>query len=102
MRDRQLFVATEAELSLDGAWDGGALRYAGEFSGFRVSVGARAGVDFLSADGTDRLDFTGFAPQSINVSKDDTTFNYRLSAGVHYTPPSALRLTMSLGASDVP
>ncbi|NOT42647.1 MAG: hypothetical protein HOP13_19395 [Alphaproteobacteria bacterium] len=93
-----LFVATEAELSLDGAWDN-ALRYAGEFSGFRVAAGARFGVDFVSADGTDRLDFTGFAPQSIAVSKDDTTINYRLSVDLKYTPPSVRALTLSLGAA---
>ncbi len=93
-----LFVATEAEVSLDGSWDE-ALRYAGEFSGFRVAVGARAGVNFLSADGTDRLDFTGFAPQSIGVSKDDTTFSYRLNMGLNYTPPSVRALTLSLGMS---
>lgn len=95
-----LFVATDAELSLDRAWDqwADALRYAGEFSGFTVSAGARAGVDFLSADGSDRLDFTGFAPQSIAVSKDDTTFSYRLNLGLNYTPPSAPALKLSIGA----
>jgi hypothetical protein len=75
------------------------LRYAGEFSGFRLTAGVRAGVNFVSADGRDRLDFTGFAPQSIGVSKDDTTFSYRVSAGVNYTPPGVRALTMSLGAS---
>lgn len=93
-----LFVATEAEVSLDNAWDS-AVRYAGEFSGFRVAAGARIGIDFLSTDGTDRLDFTGFAPQSIGVSKDDTTFNYRLSVDLKYTPPSVRALTVSLGAA---
>jgi hypothetical protein len=93
-----LFVATEAEVSLDNAWDS-AVRYAGEFSGFRVAAGARVGVDFVSADGTDRLDFTGFAPQSIGVSKDDTTFNYRLSVDLEYTPPSVRALTLSLGVA---
>ncbi|MFM9864422.1 MAG: hypothetical protein ACKVRO_12520 [Micropepsaceae bacterium] len=93
-----LFVATEAEVSLDNSWDE-ALRYAGEFSGFRVAAGARFGVNFLSADGTDRLDFTGFAPQSIGVSKDDTTFSYRLNVGLNYTPPGARGLTLSLGAA---
>ncbi|MBP6011657.1 MAG: hypothetical protein KBA31_05460 [Alphaproteobacteria bacterium] len=90
-----LFVATEAEVSLDNAWDG-ALRYAGEFSGFRVSAGARAGVNFVSADGTDRLDFTGFAPQSVRLSKDETTFSYQLKAGLHYTPPAAPGLDISI------
>jgi hypothetical protein len=93
-----LFVATDAEVSLDNAWDN-ALRYAGEFSGFRVAAGARVGVNFLSADGQDRLNFTGFAPQSIDIAKDDTTLGYSLSAGLKYTPPSAMALTLSLGAS---
>ena len=95
-----LFLATDAELSLDRAWDhwADARRYAGEFSGFTVSACARAGVDFLSTDGTDRLDFTGFAPQGIRVSKDDTTFNYRLNLGLNYTPPSAPTLKLSIGA----
>jgi hypothetical protein len=97
-----LFVATDAELSLDHAWEeafDGPLRYAGEFSGFRVSAGARAGVNFVSADGTDRLDFTGFAPQGIRVSKDDTTFSYRVNVGLHYSPPSVPGLDLSLGAA---
>lgn len=93
-----LFVATEAEMPLDDQWDQ-ALRYAGEFSGFRVTAGARAGVNFLSAEGTDRLDFTGFAPQSAGVSKDDTTFGYRLNVGVNYTPPGIRGLTLSVGAA---
>lgn len=93
-----LFVATEAELSLDDAWDRG-MRYAGEFSGFRLSAGARAGVNFVSADGTDRLDFTGFAQQSVRVSKDDTTFGYQLKLGLHYTPPTAPGLDLSIGAT---
>lgn len=93
-----LFVATEAELSFDDAWDQAA-RYAGEFSGFRLTAGVRAGVNFLSADGTDRLDFTGFAPQSIGVSKDDTTFSYRVSAGLNYTPRGVRGLTLSVGAA---
>lgn len=33
------------------------------------------------------------------MAKDDTTFNYRLSVGLNYTPPGARRLTMSLGAA---
>lgn len=93
-----LFVATEAELSLDDAWEKG-LRYAGEFSGFRVSAGARASVNFVSADGIDRLDFTGFAPQSVHVSKDNTTFGYQLKVGLHYAPPIAPGLDISIGAS---
>jgi|GEM_PF-3524621 len=97
-----LFVATDAELSLDRAWqdryDAG-LRYAGECSGFSLSGGVRLGVDSVSVEGTDRLSFTGFAPQSIRVAKDDVTFSYRLSAGLNYSPPEARALKFSLGVS---
>lgn len=97
-----LFVATDAELSLDRAWqdryDAG-LRYAGEFSGFSLSGGVRLGVDSVAVEGTDRLSFTGFAPQSIRVAKDDVTFSYRLSAGLNYSPPEARALKFSLGVS---
>lgn len=97
-----LFVATEAELSLDRAWEDGydaGLRYAGEFSGFSVSGGVRLGVDSVAVDGTDRLTFTGFAPQSIRVSKDDVTFNYRLNADLNYSPPEARALKLSIGVT---
>jgi hypothetical protein len=94
------FVKGGAEIEVDQFWDS-ALRYAGEFSGFRIGVEAKAGVYFLGADGSDRLDLSGGLgdAQRIRISKDDTTFGYQLGAALKYVPPGAESLELSIGAT---
>lgn len=97
-RNFGLFVHGGAEVPLDDFWDS-ALRYAGEFSGFRVAANAKAGVNFLDAEGIDRLDLTGFVndAQRVAIGKDDTTFSYQLGVSLNYTPPGAKALNIALG-----
>ena len=97
-RNFGLFVQGGAEIAIDDYWDT-ALRYAGEFSGFRIAVDAKAGVNVLDAQGADSLYLSGFITdtQRVSVSKDDTTFGYQLGAALKYTPPGARALELSFG-----
>lgn len=47
-----------------------------------LRAGATGSVEFNDADGSDSLDFTGFARQTMQMSNDDATFSYTLNAGV--------------------
>jgi hypothetical protein len=97
-RNTALFVRGGVEVPLDHLWDQ-SLRYAGEFSGIRIAANLEAGVNFLDAEGLDRLDLTGFVSdsQATHIGKDDTTFSYKLGAALHYVPPDAKALDLSLG-----
>lgn len=97
-RGTNLFVKGGVEIPLDDVWDT-ALRYAGEFSGFRISAGAEGRVNFLDAEGLDRLDLIGFVSdsQAVRIGKNDTTFSYELSAGLKYAVPGVKGLDVSLG-----
>jgi hypothetical protein len=97
-RNTNLFVKGGVEVPLDDYWDQ-ALRYAGEFSGFRLAAGAEARVNFLDAEGLDRLDLTGFVSdnQAVRIGENDTTFSYELSAGLKYAVPGVKGLDISIG-----
>jgi opacity protein-like surface antigen len=97
-RGTNLFIQGGVEIPLDNFWDQ-QLRYAGEFSGFRLSAGVEGRANFLDAEGLDRLDLSGFVndSQAVRVGKDDTTFNYKLSAGLNYAPTGIKGLDVSLG-----
>ena len=97
-RNTNLFVRGGVEIPLDNFWDQ-QLRYAGEFSGFRLSAGGEGRVNFLDAEGLDRLDLTGFVSdsQAVRIGKDDTTFSYKLNAGLNYAPTGVKGLDISLG-----
>ncbi|MDZ4869147.1 MAG: hypothetical protein SGI91_17630, partial [Alphaproteobacteria bacterium] len=97
-RGTNLFVRGGVEIPLDNFWDE-QLRYAGEFSGFRLSAGGEGRVNFLDAEGLDRLDLTGFVSdsQAVRIGKDDTTFSYKLNAGLNYAPTGIKGLDISLG-----
>ncbi len=98
-RNFGLFVKGGAEIAIDDYWDT-ALRYAGEFSGFRLAVEAKAGVNVIDAQGADSLYLSGSITDTLHVSlsKDDTTFNYQLGAALKYVPPGVRALELSLGA----
>lgn len=95
-RNTNLFVKGGVEVPLD-FWDQ-SLRYAGEFSGLRLTAGAEGRVNFLDAEGLDRLDLTGFVSdsQAMRIGENDTTFSFELSAGLKYTIPGVKGLDMSL------
>jgi opacity protein-like surface antigen len=97
-RGTNLFVRGGVEIPLDNFWDE-QLRYAGEFSGFRLSAGGEGRVNFLDAEGLDQLDLTGFVSdsQAVRIGKDDTTFSYKLNAGLNYAPTGIKGLDISLG-----
>ena len=97
-RGTNLFVRGDVEIPLDNFWDQ-QLRYAGEFSGFRVTAGGEGRVNFLDAEGLDQLDLTGFVSdsQAVRVGDNDTTFSYKLNAGLNYAPTGIKGLDISLG-----
>jgi opacity protein-like surface antigen len=97
-RNTNLFIRGGVEIPLDNFWDQ-QLRYAGEFSGFRLSLNGEGRANFLDAEGLDRLDLSGFVndSQAVRVGKDDTTFSYKLSAGLNYAPAGIKGLDVSLG-----
>ncbi|ABS63631.1 hypothetical protein Plav_2017 [Parvibaculum lavamentivorans DS-1] len=47
-----------------------------------LRAGVTGSIEFNDAKGSDSLDFTGFARQTMQMSNDDTTFSYTLNAGV--------------------
>lgn len=93
-----LFVKGAVEVPVDRLWNS-AVRYAGEFSGIRIRSNVEVGVNFLDAEGHDRLDLTGFVSdaQAVRVGKDDTTFGYKIGAAIAYAPPGTKGLDLSLG-----
>jgi len=96
-RSTNLFVRGGVEIPLD-FWHQ-SIRYAGEFSGLRLSLNGEGRANFLDAEGLDRLDLSGFVndSQAVRVGKDDTTFSYKLSAGLNYAPTGIKGLDVSLG-----
>ena len=104
-RNIGLFVKGGVEVPLDRMWDS-QLRYAGEFSGFRLAAGFKSQVNFLSADGLDRLELMPVPPnfvfpidsQRVRIAKDDTTFSYQLGASLKYVPPGVESLELTIGA----
>jgi hypothetical protein len=97
-RNPNLFVRGGVEIPLDGFWEQ-SVRYAGEFSGFRLSLNGEGRANFLDAEGLDRLDLTGFVSdsQAVRVSNNDTTFSYKLGAGLSYAPTGIKGLDIKLG-----
>lgn len=97
-----LFVATEAEISLDleVILDRPQKPGRSQRSGVFLGVDLRGGLNFVNAEGRDRLDLTGFISdsQSVRLSKEDTTFSYLLGASLKYVPPGVESLELSIGA----
>lgn len=97
-----LFVRGAVEVPVDRLWNS-AVKHAGEFSGIRIRSNVEVGVNFLDAEGLDRLDLTGFVSdsQAVRIGKDATTFGYKIGAALAYAPPGTKGLDLSLGVEYI-
>lgn len=63
-----------------------------------LNLSALGSVDVIDAKGSDTLNFTGFNPQSVSLSKNDTSFGWRLGTGVTLTEPNT-NMSLSFSAT---
>ncbi len=63
-----------------------------------LNLSALGSVDVIDAKGSDTLNFTGFNPQSVSLSENDTSFGWRLGTGVTLTEPNT-NMSLSFSAT---
>ena len=66
-----------------------------------LRAGATASVEFNDASGSDSLDFTGFARQTMRLSNDDTTLSYTVNAGVTVGAMSPIQFDIDAFAGSI-